>query len=180
MKIITRINKAIEIIEKYVLIFGMIILAFITVGNAISRRFFNESWSFGEEASLFILVIVTFLGISYAARKGRHIRMTAFFDQLPDNLQRLLMIFITFVTSIVLFYLTYHSLIFTITMQSRGRVTPALQVPYYLVVMWVPIGLFLGAIQYLFAMIKNIKEDEAWLSYETKTDYIDHDIDMGV
>lgn len=173
MKVFKAINTFIEYIEKLILSLGMLSLAVITVGNAISRRAFNRSWSFGEEASLFILVIVTFMGISYAARKGRHIRMTAFFDQLGVKQQRFLMIFITLITSAVLFYLAYHSYNFTLRMHSLGRVTSALQVPYYLVVMWVPIGLGLGGLQYFFAMIRNIIEKEAWLSFDTKTDYID-------
>lgn len=173
MKFFLEINQLIEGIERVILTYGMIALALLTVGNAISRRIFNHSWSFGEEVSLFILVIVTFSGISYATRKGRHIRMTALFDQLSAEKQRILMIIITAITSFLLFFLTYHSILFTIRIQSLGRVTPVLQLPYYLIVMWVPLGLFFGAFQYLLALFKNIKETEAWLSFETKTEYVD-------
>ncbi len=134
---------------------------------------FGRSWAFGEEFALFIMVIVTFIGISYAVREGRHIRMTAFFDQLSKKKQKYLMLFITFITAAVLFYLSYYSLLFTIRMRSLGRVTPALQIPYYLVVMWAPIGLFTGAIQYVLAFIKNIIEEGPWLSIETETEYLD-------
>ena len=177
------LNTADEMLEKLnegILAWGMILLAGVTVGNAISRRFLGRSWPFGEEVSLFILVIVTFMGISYGTRRGRHIRMTALFDQASDETKRYLLILINLVTCIILLALAYYSFHFTIDMRAGGRVTPVLMVPYYLVVMWAPIGLFIGALQYFLAFLKNIQEDEPWISKDSKTEYRDpEDIKKG-
>lgn len=169
--IFNKLNKIVSEIEKYILSYGIISLAVVTVGNVLSRKLFNYSWSFAEEISQFILVIVTFMGISYAARKSRHIRMTAFYELVNDKVKKILILLVSLVTAAVLFYLSYHAMLFVLDVKSYGRVTPALRVPFYLVIMWAPAGLFLGAVQYLLTFIKNITIKEVWLSNEEKSEY---------
>jgi len=166
-----KINSFVEKIEEWILKYGIIILAVLTVGNVISRRLFNQSWAFTTEASQFLLVLITFMGISYGVRKGRHIRMTALYDSLNEKWQKIFMIIISSVTAVILFFLAYHSARFVISAFQDGRVTPALQVPFYLVIMWAPIGLILGGIQYFLTLIKNLTSEGVWLSYEEKEGY---------
>ncbi|SKA09902.1 TRAP transporter small permease [Selenihalanaerobacter shriftii] len=173
-----KINNLIRSFEKFILTYGIIALAALTVGNVISRRAFNYSWTFTEEISQFILVILTFMGISYAIRVGRHIRMSAFYDLMNETAQRIMMIIVSLVTSLILFYLAYHAGLYVLETKHFGRVTPTLMVPFYLIIIWAPIGLFLGGVQYILTFIKNIKGDEAWLSYEEKSDYKDFDVDL--
>jgi len=168
---LSKLNNLIKSFEKFSLSYGVISLAVITVGNVISRRAFNCSWSFAEEVSQFILVLITFMGISYAARKGRHIRMSAVHDLMSEKIQKILILIVSSVTTLVLFYLAYYAALFVLQVKGFGRVTPALMVPFYLVIIWVPIGLFLGGIQYLLTFIKNITHKEVWLSFEEKSEY---------
>ena len=164
--------------EEFILTYGIIALAVLTIGNVISRRVFNSSWTFTEEVSQFILVILTFMGVSYAIRCGRHIRMSAFYDLISEKWQRRLMMLISIVTAVILFFLAYHALLFVLETKKYGRVTPSLMVPFYLVIIWAPIGLFLGGIQYILTFFKNLTSDEAWLSYEEKSDYKDFDVEI--
>jgi C4-dicarboxylate transporter, DctQ subunit len=41
--------------------------------------------SFSEELNSILIILITFAGISYAARHGRHIRMSAIYDALPPK-----------------------------------------------------------------------------------------------
>lgn len=173
--ILQRINKLIRGVEETILSWGVISMAVMTIGNVLSRKFFNHSWSFSEEVSQFILVIITFMGVSYAARKGRHIRMTALCEMMTPRVQKAMMLIVALVTMIILFYLCYHSSLYMLKIKAYGRVTPALRIPFYLVLIWVPIGLFLGAIQYGLAFVKNLREKEIWLSYEEKSEYKEFD-----
>lgn len=178
LKILKKTNNILRKFEELVLTYGIIALAVITVGNVVSRSVFNQSWSFTEELSQFILVILTFMGVSYAIRCGRHIRMSAFYDLVSEKIQRIMMIIISIVTAVVLFYLSYHALLFVLETKQYGRVTPSLQVPFYLVIMWAPFGLFLGGIQYILTFFKNLFSEEAWLSYEEKSDYKEFDVEI--
>lgn len=178
LKILKKTNGILRKFEELILTYGIIALAVITVGNVISRSVFNQSWSFTEELSQFILVILTFMGVSYAIRCGRHIRMSAFYDLVNENIKRIIMMIISIFTAVLLFYLSYHALLFVLETKKYGRVTPSLQVPFYLVIMWAPFGLFLGGIQYILTFFKNLYSNEAWLSYEEKSDYKDFDVDL--
>ena len=172
-RVLLKLNNFISLLEQFILAYGVISLALITIGNVISRKLFNHSWSFAEELSQFILVIITFMGISYAARRGRHIRMTAFYEMVGEKAKRILMIVISLTTMIILFYLSYHALLFVLKVKGYGRVTPALRLPFYWMILWAPLGLFLGGVQYLLTLIKNIVHKDVWLSFEEKSEYQD-------
>ena len=50
------------------------------------------------------------------------------------------MIFIALVTAAVMFVLAWYALDYVITQASRGRVLPALRVPQWWTLVWVPMG----------------------------------------
>jgi len=154
--------------EEYILSYAVIIIAVMVVGNVLSRAITGSSWTFSGEISRFAVILATFMGISYAARKGRHISMTALFDTVPFKLRKALAIFIPAVTALVLFILTYLAYKYLYSVYESGRTTSALQIPYYLMIMFVPIGLFLGGLQFLRNMWINIKEKEVYLATEKK------------
>ena len=165
--------------EKMMLAFGIILITIITTGNAISRKVFNYSWSSAEECTLFLLVLVTFMGISFATRTGRHIRMTAFFEFMPKRMQKAITLISCLLAAAIMFYLAKHAIVYVHTMYSTGRVTPALRVPLWTLVVWVPFGLILAGIQYLRAFYKNLIEKDVWVSAEISSEYSDEFIGGG-
>ncbi|MCB1313831.1 MAG: TRAP transporter small permease, partial [Sedimentitalea sp.] len=72
---------------------GVLLMAANTVANVIGRVFF-ESLYFSEELNRILIILITFAGISYAARHGRHIRMSAIYDTLPPKPRKALTIVI--------------------------------------------------------------------------------------
>ncbi len=140
-RVLVKLNDYISVLEQFILAYGVISLAVITIGNVVSRKLFNHSWSFAEDAQ-FILVIITFMGVSYAARRGRHRRMTAFYEMAGEKVKKILMIVISLTTMAILFYLSYHALLFVLKVKGYGRVTPALRLPRYWMILWAPLGLF--------------------------------------
>ncbi|MEA1927564.1 MAG: TRAP transporter small permease [Candidatus Auribacterota bacterium] len=171
MKGIAALNRGIKYIETFILSLSIISLAVVTVGNVISRKLFNFSWTFAEEVSQFIMVLITFMGISYAARRARHIRMTAIFDNVPDKIKKAMMLLVSLITAATLFYLAYYSIVYLLDVRATGRVTPVLRIPFYLVIISVPLGFFLGGIQFSLTFLKNIMAKEVWLSSEEKAGY---------
>jgi len=151
-------------IEEFIMAIGVILMAVNTIANVISRFIFNHSIIFAEELNSIFILLVTFAGVGYAARHGRHIRMSAIYDALSERKRKLMMILITGVTAACMLFLGYFSVDYIIGLHSQGRVMPALGVPIYLVYLWVPIGFFVTGIQYALTMVKNIREKEIYLS----------------
>lgn len=156
-------------IEEFILSYSVIVMAIILVGNVISRSVFNRSWTFAEEVGQILIIFMTFAGISYGAKKARHISMSAVFDLVGVKVQKIMILIISLGTSIVMSYLTILSFRYLVKVANLGRVTPALRIPLQYVYIIVPIGFGLAAIQYFANFLINIKHKEVYLSTEKGT-----------
>lgn len=166
------IDIGIARLEAIMLAVGVLLMAANTVANVIGRVFF-ESLYFSEELNRILIILITFAGISYAARHGRHIRMSAIYDTLPPRPRKALTVLIALVTAVFMLGLAWYSLQFLLTTLGRGRVLPALQIPVWITLCWVPLGFFLTGIQYVLTAIKNIIEDDIYLSTNVLEGYDD-------
>lgn len=175
LRILARIDAVIGRIEILILSWGIIAMAVNTIANVLGRYVFHQSIYFSEELNVFLVLIVTFMGLGYATRRGIHIRMSAIYDVLPQRLRKVLMIVIAIVTSVMMAILAWYALQYVIKVASRGRVTPALQVPLYLTYVWVVLGLALTSLQYLFTALRNLdfSEPDVYISYVEVDSYDD-------
>ena len=162
--ILDAIDGVLAKIEEFMMATGVILMAVNTIANVISRFIFNHSIIFAEELNSVFILLVTFAGIGYAARHGRHIRMSAIYDHMSDKMRKFMMTVITGVTALCMLFLAWFSVEYIISIQSKGRIMPALGVQVYLIYLWVPVGFFVTGMQYAMTMYKNIREDEIYLS----------------
>ncbi|WP_170763515.1 TRAP transporter small permease [Ruegeria lacuscaerulensis] len=170
-----KIDAVIGRIEVWILGWGVILMAVNTIANVFGRYVFNQSIYFSEELNEFLIVIVTFMGLGYATRKGIHIRMSAIYDALPIKMRKGLMVVIAATTAVVMAVLAWYALEYVQKVASRGRITPALQLPLYLTYVWVVVGLTLASFQYLLTAIRNLNfaEEEVYVSYLEVDSYED-------
>jgi TRAP-type C4-dicarboxylate transport system permease small subunit len=158
------IDSLISRIEAFFLAAGVLLMAANTVANVVGRFIFQYSIFFTEEINRILIVLITFAGVGYAARHGRHIRMSAIYDTLSSRSRKILMIVIAVITSIAMFALCYFSVGYIGKVATSGRVLPALQIPVWWIYVWVPVGFFVTGSQYLLTAIKNIIEKDVYLS----------------
>ncbi len=158
------IDLAVARLEAVLLAVGVLLMATNTVANVVGRYVFGSSIIFSEELNRILIILITFAGISYAARHGRHIRMSAVYDALPPKGRKLLMILIAAITAICMFGLAWYSFGFIRTSAGQGRLLPSLQIPVWWTLVWVPLGFTLTGIQYALTTYKNIVEDDIYLS----------------
>ena len=158
------VDNAIARLEEVIMAIGVILMAVNTIANVISRFVFNHSLIFAEELNSIFILLVTFAGIGYAARHGRHIRMSAIYDAMPQNIRKVLMIAITGITALCMLFLSWYAIEYILNLYSKGRIYPALGIPVYISYVWVPVGFFVTGVQYALTMVKNIQEKEIYLS----------------
>ncbi|MGY0217544.1 TRAP transporter small permease [Endozoicomonadaceae bacterium StTr2] len=165
-------------IEASILSLAIIAMATNSIANVFGRYLFNQSLYFSDELNQFLIVIITFMGLGYITRKGKHIRMSAFYDMWPAKVQKMAMIVIALLTAFVMFVLAWYALEYVQKLERRGRVTPALQVPLYLAYFWVAVGFFIAGIQYLLTAIRNtdLADETVYISYTTVDTYDDPEI----
>ncbi|MDI4636577.1 MULTISPECIES: TRAP transporter small permease [Halomonadaceae] len=172
------IDTAISRLEAVILAIGVLLMAINTVANVVGRFVFGESIFFSGEINRILIIMITFAGIGYAARHGRHIRMSAIYDALPVGGRKALMIGISFFTSLVMFFLLYYSVLYIVDLYSKGRILPALGFPIFIIYIWVPIGFLITGIQYLLTGIKNFRTRDVYLSTSVVDGYKDTETEV--
>lgn len=172
------LDNGISRVESFMLAVGVLLMAVNTGANVVGRFVFKSSLFFSEELNSILIILITFAGISYAARHGRHIRMSAIFDTLPHVPRKLLMIIISLVTAVFMLGLAWYSFNYILTQAGRGRVLPALGIPVWIPLIWVPIGFFMTGLQYLLTAIKNMIEKDIYLSTNVLEGYDDNEMEV--
>lgn len=166
MKILKWLDLGLKRTEEAVLSLAIITITVMVAGNTISRNLGLGGWAFAEEISQIAIYMATFLGLGYVARQGRHISMTALFDNVPYKFRKTLALIIPLVTAFVLFTLAYYS--YDYVLSSQDRVTNYLRISYVWMVVWAPIGFLLGGIQFLRNFWVNVKNKDVYIAAERK------------
>ncbi len=172
------IDSGISRIESFLLAAGVLLMAANTVANVVGRFLLGNSIYFSEELNRILIILITFAGISYAARHGRHIRMSAIYDALPPRMRKTLMVIISLVTALFMFLLCFYALKYIGSQASRGRILPSLQIPVWTILVWAPVGFFMTGIQYLLTAIKNLTSKDIYLSTHVLEGYDDDEIEI--
>ncbi|WP_027696635.1 TRAP transporter small permease [Vibrio litoralis] len=165
-------------IEAIMLATGVLLMALNTCINVVARFVFGEGLFFAGEINRILIILITFAGIGFAARLGRHIRMSAFFDMLPDKGRKFVMIVVSIVTAVIMFALAYFSFQYVVSVYERGRILPALGFEIWWIYIWVPLGFAITGLQYLLTAYKNLISKEVYLSSGVVDGYADHEHDL--
>jgi len=158
------------IIEATLISIGIMGLVIILIADAFARQFF-QSLYYADEITRFLIILVTFTGMSYAARNARHIRMGAILEMLPSKIEKPLMILVASVSSFTMFFLYFFSIKYLIHIKSVGQVTPVLRTPYWYFLIIPPIGFFMTGLQYLLTCLKNFIHKDVWASPVRKNEF---------
>lgn len=171
-KLNRRIGVVINGVEVSLLVFCVAALAVLLIANVFCRTFYQSIY-FAEEISKYLIILITFVGVSYGVRKARHIRMGAFLDVMPPRMEKCFIIFISLISAITMAIMAWFSYKYLLNSMNMGHRTPALRVPTWTFYIIVPIGFGLASIQYIRTIIKNFTEKDPWQSPDQKSEYED-------
>ncbi len=163
--------RGMDLWEEGIMGGGVFFISALLFVNVIGRQF-GHSIIPAEELAYMAMILITFFGVSYATRKGRHIRMGALLELGTWKVKKIMVLIEGFVGGGLLFYLGYLAILYTINLVVLQRITIALLWPYWMFSIWIVMGLLLGGIHYVRTLVKNIREKEIWLSPEEKGEYI--------
>lgn len=151
-------NKTLSKFEEIVLSYSVILMAVLLIFGVFMRSVLNRSLTFSEEVATALLIVVSFFGLGYCARKGRHITMSIVFDMVSNKYKKIFMIVISAVSAVAMGYIGFLALKYVLSVKALGRVTPALQMPMYLIYAVVPLGFLLGTIEYIRTLVFNLTD----------------------
>jgi len=103
------VDFVIKVIEKICFVL-MLIMTFVTFAQAINRYIFSGSFFWAEEAAIWSMIWITFLGATVALRRGGHTRIDFLVNALPAKIRKWVEVFDYVVIAGFLSFLGWYSL----------------------------------------------------------------------
>ncbi|WP_346796182.1 TRAP transporter small permease [Halomonas sp. Bachu 37] len=125
--------------ERWLGAMALIIIALISLANVVTRYVTGGSFSFTEEFSIFLLVVLTFAGASVALRRNRHIRIGLVERALPPGLRKVLILFQALCGVIVLGLITWYGGKLAWQEYQWESLSPGLGLPQWWYLVWLPV-----------------------------------------
>ena len=147
-------------IEEVLCVIALVIMTVLTFANVIARYVFSASFSFSEEITTYLFVLLSLLGSAVAARRKAHLGFTALIDIVPENVRRIFHAISFLLATLFSSALFVFGMKMVYSQMSRGQVTAGMQWPEWIFGAFVPLGAFFITLEFLFLLINVLKEDE--------------------
>lgn len=152
-----------EHIETYLASVLIVFFSLLVIFQVVMRYVFNSPLTWSEELSRFAFVWFVYVSASYAVRYQRHVKFNIFVD-LTRKFSPFASLIIKFIALLFwigfLIYLDYYSIQLVIDQFNTQQLSPANQIPMYLIYLGLPLGSFLmtfRVIQHIAGLIKEMK-----------------------
>lgn len=133
-----RVRRAFHLEEALAaLIMG--VLCLITMGNVLTRYFTSISFAFTEEFSVFLVVVMTFVGAATAFTRGNHLAITALVDRMPPRARQWQARFALLCGLVMFGILTWYGAWMWWDDYSSGLTSPGLGIPQWWYTLAVPL-----------------------------------------
>ncbi|MCP5369049.1 MAG: TRAP transporter small permease [Hyphomicrobiales bacterium] len=114
------------------------LICVISISNVVVRYATNVSFAFTEEYSVFLLVVLTFVGSALAISTGGHLRIGFFVERLGPRGQALCDFLAMAATTAMFAVLVYYGADVTIDEYIYEETSPGLGYPTWIYTMWLP------------------------------------------
>lgn len=179
LSVLNALDNGLGWFERTVIAGCVLLMALIMSAHVVGNLLFGVGIPGTYEVTEMLIVIITFIGVGYAARCARHISMSAIYDLLSHRPRKALLILISVGTAALMFYFAYKSTQYEIALYDRGRVSSSLQIPLWMINLALPLGFTLAGVQYVLTSIRNLVSDDIYRSFNEKEEYSDVPMDDG-
>lgn len=149
--------KILDYFEEVILFITFLTITLITFANILSRNIFKFSFSFTEEITINLLVLLTFVGTALGVRRYAHLGFTLVYD-LVGKLGKKVIIIISSIISLALFsILLFYGFEMVQFQMKISQTTPALGMPQWILSLAMPLGALLCLIRTVQVAVTEIK-----------------------
>lgn len=139
---------------KGVLITLFSLMVISTVTQVVFRYFFRYPLGWTEELSRILFVWCTFLSVAILANQQKLMKVDALQNYLPEKIRSAALTVINLVSAAFMFWLGVLGI--RLLELARGQITTALMIPYWLIYLSLPVGIFLAVFYILFNEITRL------------------------
>ena len=151
--------KIFDKIEEILAAVCLVVMAILTFANVIARYLFSASFSFSEEITTYLFVLLSMLGTAIAAKRRAHLGLSIVTDAVGPKAEKRLRI-IGYVAA-VLFTgaIFYYGIRMVMNQRMLGQVTAGMQWPEWIFGSFVPIGAFFATVRFIQVLIEEIRRN---------------------
>lgn len=149
------VSRSEEIIIGVLLLTASVIL----FANVFARYALNLGIPWAEELVRYEIIWMVFLGGSVAARQGLHIGVDIIVKFAPPAMRRAVVLMINAIAIAFCVFIVYFGTELVMLTRMFGQVTPALQIPMWLVQLAIPVGSALMGIRFTQHFIRALVGD---------------------
>ncbi len=147
-------------IEDIICAICLIIMTSLTFANVIARYVFSASFSFSEEITTYLFVMLSLIGSAAAARRKAHLGFTAILDLFPAGLKRAIQTMSYALATFFSAALFWYGINMVQSQIYHGQVTAGMQWPEWIFGSFVPLGAFFITVEFLFMLIDTVTGKE--------------------
>ena len=146
-----------ENLELGICLVSMIGMTILTFSQVIARYVFDNSFSWTEEVTRYLMIWLTFGGSAYAFRMGAHIGVEALVEKLSPRGKYIIIIVSSLATIVFFFFLGYYGWEHTYQQYLNNQVAPVTRIPIAVPYSAVPVGSFLVILRLIAMLFQHIK-----------------------
>lgn len=147
-----------EHFEEAIIIFLLAVISIVELMQVICRNVPGiPALSWAEEMARYAWIVTVFISLPFTIRTSTTLRVTALVEAFPWKLTNIMNIIVDIVTAVVLGIMAWTTITVIGQVQAGGSVSPAMQIPMWLLYVVIFIGFAGGALRAIQMCVIHIK-----------------------
>ena len=145
-------------LEEFFLVIFLVLIAVVMLIQIFARYLFNSSLSWPEEFCRYCYIWTVFLSISYTIKRGNMLRVGIVMDMFPTVIQNTIKLLVNLIMLVLFCVFFRYSLVVVDNIRNLTQeVSPAMQLPMWIMYLSTTIAFGLSAIRTLEVIIDTIR-----------------------
>lgn len=153
-------KKVLDHIEEVLSAICLVIMTTLAFANVIARHVFSASFSFSEEITTYLFVLLSLLGSAIAAKRYAHLGLTIVLDVVGPKTRKVMKLIGFALAAMFSGAICYYGIFMVISQYTKHQVTAGMQWPEWIFGSFVPIGAFFITIRFIQVFIEELKFKE--------------------
>ena len=149
--------KILDKIEEYLCICCLVVMTALVFANVFSRYVLHASFSFSEEITTNLFVLLSMMGTAIAAKRQAHLGLSIVTDRVSPKARRALLIFGYGLATVFSAAVLVYGILMVRSEYILGQVTAAMQWPEWIYGCFVPFGAIFMTIRFAQITLKEIR-----------------------
>ncbi|QNN53909.1 TRAP transporter small permease [Nocardioides mesophilus] len=149
-----RLDSILSKVENVLAAGSLAAAALLAIVAVLMRTFFNEIIFWSEEAIIYLVIFSTFFGAVITMRHNEHVNVDVVAVFLKERGKRVMTIIATLITLVYMGAIGWFAWLLIFEPRSSATLTPALELPLWVVTLPLPIGLTLMFVRSLEVLVR--------------------------